>query len=186
VAAASLGMSIARKPKVSGGDVRDDYRSAFGQLLPPRIGVVTNYRASDPVRVAFANAVETLRSFAHKTIELEAPLGAPFSIEHIDRDRRTISRRLFANVDVLVLSTVTHGPPTIEHAGANAQAVSAESTYFCNHYALPAISVPCGFDERGVPLGLQIVGPTWGEAAVLDVAQRFQRATTWHDHHPPL
>jgi aspartyl-tRNA(Asn)/glutamyl-tRNA(Gln) amidotransferase subunit A len=45
---------------------------------------------------------------------------------------------------------------------------------------LPAISVPCGFTEGGLPIGLQIIGPHWGEAVVLQVAHAYEQATTWH------
>ena len=64
------------------------------------------------------------------------------------------------------------------------QAISADNTFFCNYYGLPAISIPCGFDKNGLPLGLQIVGPHWGENKVLDMAHVFQQSTNWHVKHP--
>ncbi|OGA73312.1 MAG: aspartyl/glutamyl-tRNA amidotransferase subunit A [Betaproteobacteria bacterium RIFCSPLOWO2_12_FULL_65_14] len=45
---------------------------------------------------------------------------------------------------------------------------------------LPALSVPCGFDEAGLPVGLQLMGNYFSEAALLGVAQRYQQATDWH------
>ena len=45
---------------------------------------------------------------------------------------------------------------------------------------LPAISVPCGFDSRGLPVGLQITGNHFAEATLLGVAHRYQQATDWH------
>jgi Asp-tRNA(Asn)/Glu-tRNA(Gln) amidotransferase A subunit family amidase len=41
-----------------------------------------------------------------------------------------------------------------------------------------------GFSENGLPLGLQVVGPQWGEGNVLDIAHRYQNATKWHLSHP--
>ena len=50
---------------------------------------------------------------------------------------------------------------------------------------LPAIVVPCGRDAAGLPIGLQIVGPPFGEEAVLRAAQAFEDATDWHRARPP-
>ena len=46
---------------------------------------------------------------------------------------------------------------------------------FANYVGLPAISVPCGYDSRGLPIGLQIVGKPGGDATVLSVACEFER-----------
>ena len=48
----------------------------------------------------------------------------------------------------------------------------------------PAISIPCGFDRRGLPIGLQIQGNYFAEAKLLNVAHRFQQATDWHAQAP--
>jgi aspartyl-tRNA(Asn)/glutamyl-tRNA(Gln) amidotransferase subunit A len=45
---------------------------------------------------------------------------------------------------------------------------------------LPALSVPCGFDEAALPVGLQLMGNHFSEAALLGVAHRYQQATDWH------
>jgi len=45
---------------------------------------------------------------------------------------------------------------------------------------LPALSVPCGFDSRGLPVGLQITGNHFAEATLLGVAHRYQQAHDWH------
>ncbi len=49
---------------------------------------------------------------------------------------------------------------------------------------LPALSVPCGFDERGLPVGLQLVGDHFAEAKLLGAAHRYQQATDWHRRVP--
>lgn len=58
-------------------------------------------------------------------------------------------------------------------------------TYPFNMTQQPAASVLCGF-ASGLPVGLQIVGPRHGDAAVLALAHAFQQATKWHDRKPPL
>ena len=55
-----------------------------------------------------------------------------------------------------------------------------------NVLGLPAISVPCGFTEDGLPVGLQIVGKAFDEAGVLRVANAYEQATDWHRRRPPL
>jgi aspartyl-tRNA(Asn)/glutamyl-tRNA(Gln) amidotransferase subunit A len=49
----------------------------------------------------------------------------------------------------------------------------------------PAISVPCGFDRSGLPIGLQIAGRPFEEATVLRAARAFERETDWHLRRPP-
>jgi aspartyl-tRNA(Asn)/glutamyl-tRNA(Gln) amidotransferase subunit A len=56
-------------------------------------------------------------------------------------------------------------------------------TIAVNLAGLPGMSIPCGFD-RDLPVGLQIVGPWFGEAKMLNVAHRYQQATDWHTRMP--
>jgi aspartyl-tRNA(Asn)/glutamyl-tRNA(Gln) amidotransferase subunit A len=49
---------------------------------------------------------------------------------------------------------------------------------------LPGLSVPCGFDEKGLPVGLQLMGDYFSEARLLGVAARYQEATDWHRRIP--
>jgi aspartyl-tRNA(Asn)/glutamyl-tRNA(Gln) amidotransferase subunit A len=50
----------------------------------------------------------------------------------------------------------------------------------------PAISVPCGFGDDGLPIGLQVVGAPFAEDTVLRVAAAYEAATEWHLRRPPL
>jgi aspartyl-tRNA(Asn)/glutamyl-tRNA(Gln) amidotransferase subunit A len=50
----------------------------------------------------------------------------------------------------------------------------------------PAISIPCGFDRNGLPIGLQIQGNHFAEARILNAAHRFQDATDWHTRAPAM
>jgi len=45
---------------------------------------------------------------------------------------------------------------------------------------LPGLSIPCGFDESGLPVGLQLTGTYFSEAQLLGAADRYQQATDWH------
>jgi aspartyl-tRNA(Asn)/glutamyl-tRNA(Gln) amidotransferase subunit A len=50
----------------------------------------------------------------------------------------------------------------------------------------PAMSIPCGFDDRGLPVGMQIQGNYFREALLLNVAHQYQQATDWHKRAPTL
>jgi aspartyl-tRNA(Asn)/glutamyl-tRNA(Gln) amidotransferase subunit A len=49
---------------------------------------------------------------------------------------------------------------------------------------LPGLSVPCGFDGKGLPVGLQMMGPHFSDARLLGIAHRYQQATDWHRRAP--
>jgi aspartyl-tRNA(Asn)/glutamyl-tRNA(Gln) amidotransferase subunit A len=106
--------------------------------------------------------------------------------------KREVSK-LFANVDVLVMPTVPVATPVIAelHPGEQGNLRKAElatlrNTRPFNIYGLPAISVPCGFTDAGLPVGLQIAGPPWGESVVLRLAYAYEQATRWYKQRPAL
>lgn len=49
-----------------------------------------------------------------------------------------------------------------------------------NLTGVPALSLPCGFTEQKLPIGLQIVGPAWHEAHILRMAFIYEQVTDWH------
>jgi aspartyl-tRNA(Asn)/glutamyl-tRNA(Gln) amidotransferase subunit A len=55
-----------------------------------------------------------------------------------------------------------------------------------NLCGLPALSVPCGFTDEKLPVGLQFVGKAGNDAAVIRGARIFQQHTDWHRKHPKL
>jgi aspartyl-tRNA(Asn)/glutamyl-tRNA(Gln) amidotransferase subunit A len=160
-------------------------RSAFSATKNHRIGIVKNFTASDEVREVFLKSIDTFHSLGYTTSVIDAPLEFQIDLNHIEENRKTISKSLFDSIDVLLLPTVADVTPSIKEAEARgAQAVSPANTFFCNYYGLPTISIPCGFSKNGLPLGLQVVGSRWAEGTVLDVAHNFQQATQWHLNHP--
>lgn len=95
---------------------------------------------------------------------------------------------LFAQVDLLVTPTVPLLPVLITDARDDEASVAlyARNARPFNTYGLPAVSVPCGFAKNGLPIGLQIVGPPWGEESVLCLAHAYEQATDWHARRPAL
>jgi aspartyl-tRNA(Asn)/glutamyl-tRNA(Gln) amidotransferase subunit A len=58
-----------------------------------------------------------------------------------------------------------------------------------NPAGVPAISIPAGFVEREskeLPVGLQLIGPMWGEQTLLNVGHAYQQVTDWHRRKPAL
>lgn len=55
-----------------------------------------------------------------------------------------------------------------------------------NIAGIPAISIPCGFDHQGLPIGLQLMGPAFGERDILKVAYAFEQATEHHHKRPAI
>ncbi len=53
-----------------------------------------------------------------------------------------------------------------------------------NLAGLPGISVPCGFDTQGLPIGLQLIGKPWDEETIFKAAYAFEQSTAWHTRSP--
>ncbi len=53
-----------------------------------------------------------------------------------------------------------------------------------NAYGLPTISIPCGFTQSGLPIGLQVSGPNFSEGSLLAFAHAFEQATPEHQRTP--
>ncbi len=57
-------------------------------------------------------------------------------------------------------------------------------TIAVNLAGLPGMSIPCGFGNDGMPVGLQVIGPWFAEAKMLNVAHQYQQVTDWHARMP--
>ena len=61
-------------------------------------------------------------------------------------------------------------------------------TVTCNIAGIAGISLPCGFSmgEKPLPIGLQLLGPTFSEEKLLRIARMYETATDWHKRRPAL
>jgi aspartyl-tRNA(Asn)/glutamyl-tRNA(Gln) amidotransferase subunit A len=92
----------------------------------------------------------------------------------------------FSNVDLLATPTTRVVAPRF---GSDAVAMSQHLTPFTAPFNLtgfPAVSLPCGLNHEGLPIGLQLVARPWAEALLLQAAHRYQLATDWHKRQPAL
>jgi aspartyl-tRNA(Asn)/glutamyl-tRNA(Gln) amidotransferase subunit A len=94
-------------------------------------------------------------------------------------------KRAFAQVDVLMGPTAP--TPAFEIGAKTDDPITMYLndiyTIGANLAGLPAVSVPCGF-VAGLPVGLQIIGPVFSEAKLLNAAHRYQKETEWHRRIP--
>ncbi len=151
-----------------------------------RIGIAENAKAGPGAEPVVAAALEVLRTLTLEVVDATAPLEIPrFGDLHaIEADRQSVADRAFREIDILVLPTLTDAVPTVNQARGNPQALSPAFTMFANYFGLPAISGPCGFDDRGLPVGLQFVGRPWEDQVVLRVAHEFAAAGGFASQHP--
>jgi aspartyl-tRNA(Asn)/glutamyl-tRNA(Gln) amidotransferase subunit A len=152
----------------------EDYRAETRRAEWMRVAVANNFTADADISAAFTSSVELIRGSGHEILDARAPFEMPRfgDVANIEADRKSIAGRAFADIDVLVLPTTATTTPRVD-ASSNAQALSPQNTMFTNYFGLPAISVPCGMDSRGLPIGLQVVGKPGGDATVLRLAHQF-------------
>lgn len=96
--------------------------------------------------------------------------------------------RAFERVDVIVAPTT---PTTAFRIGEKVDDplqmyLSDIFTLSMNLAGICGLSLPCGFDSQGLPIGMQVMGPALGETTVLRVAYAYEQATDWHTRRPPL
>ena len=102
-------------------------------------------------------------------------------------------RDLLNEVDILAGPTE---PITAHKIGATSVQVGdttmgsipalTQQTRAYNLNGFPSITVPCGFSEDGLPMGLQLAGRPFDEETVLRAAHAYEQATDWHKRRPPL
>jgi len=140
----------------------------------------------------YANSPELYRPWMRArlaqaaTADTGAYVADRFALERV---RRTVND-VFAEVDLLITPTTPVPPITIEEASNMSPNPAGEvwlrNTRPFNAYGLPTISIPCGFTKAGLPIGLQIAGPRFGEGRVLRFAHAFEQSTDWHKRMPTL
>lgn len=154
-------------PQVNGIDVIDSLkktRALFGPEVKRRIMLGT-YALSAGYYDAYYGQAQKVRTL-------------------ITRD----FKEAFRQVDVIATPT---SPVTAFKIGEKAD--DPLSMYLADIYTLPlnlsascGLSVPCGFDSQGLPIGLQLMGDTLQEATILNAAYAYEQATEWHKRLPVL
>ncbi|MEB3236261.1 MAG: Asp-tRNA(Asn)/Glu-tRNA(Gln) amidotransferase subunit GatA [Candidatus Sericytochromatia bacterium] len=126
-----------------------------------------------------------LGTFALSAGHQEAYHGRARKVRHLIAQAHD---RVFREVDVLLSCT---SPTTAFPLGSRlddplAMVLSDVATVGANLAGIPALSVPCGFDRKGLPIGMQLQGPRGGETRILDAGHAYERAHPWWMARPPV
>jgi aspartyl-tRNA(Asn)/glutamyl-tRNA(Gln) amidotransferase subunit A len=156
------------------------------------------FTACNPV-IMLSEAFAYHEADLRETPELYAPqlrdrflLGGLFlAYEYVQAQRarqilKTEAEAVLREVDLLITPTTPKTAPTFEQAYGETFRRGPHYTSLYNQTGLPALSVPCGFDSTGLPIGLQIAGRPFAEAAVLQAGHAYERAAGWHTRHPEI
>ena len=130
-----------------------------------------------------ANMVILLgEAFAYHRKNLQSQ---PENFGEIVRMRFYLAQTL-QEVDVLATPTSFRPAATFEEFDPVALMMNPSFTAPFNEAGLPAISIPCGFNDAGLPIGLQIAGRPFDESTVLRVARAYEQHARWFDVRPSL
>lgn len=107
---------------------------------------------------------------------------------------KSFAEAVFSACDVFATPTLRTRVPTLAQTDVDAGSEGAVEAFMAvsantrpiNYLGLPSVSVPCGLDSGGLPIGFQIQGRPFGEARILRVADAYQRDTDWHARKPAL
>jgi aspartyl-tRNA(Asn)/glutamyl-tRNA(Gln) amidotransferase subunit A len=124
-------------------------------------------------------------------------IPAAYYIEALERRGpilMAIGHEVFSRCDVFATPTLRTTVPTLKATDIDAGTEGAieafnnlsTNTPPINYMGLPSVSVPCGFDSHGLPIGFQIQGRPFAEGRILKVADAYQRDTDWNRRKPPL
>ena len=170
-------------------------------VLPGTPQALLDLRATVRAREAY----EYHETFVQKSPELYQPetltrLRADAAVnkasylrgrQNVELIRQT-SDEAFQSVDVIVTPTTPIPPPLLAEVGKDVETSmtlgtrTIRNTAPFNLLGWPTISVPCGFTSAGLPIGLQISGPSGAETSVLKLARAYELVTDWHLRRAPV
>jgi aspartyl-tRNA(Asn)/glutamyl-tRNA(Gln) amidotransferase subunit A len=140
----------------------------------------------------FTKTPELYQAMTRRRLEQWATISASAYVaarREMDLLRRQADS-VFSAVDLLVAPTTVIPAITIEAGSSDPPLppggvpLEFRNTQAFNMLGLPAISVPCGITRDGMPIGLQIAGPRFGESRVLALAHAYEQATDWNRRPP--
>jgi len=145
--------------------------SAFRELIES--GRVAELASPEGRVGGFAASLVTAVDYLH-AMRLRAPMRRAWA-------------EMFRKVDVLAApSRATVSYPVDRTFDKAYPGIGASSPIGAsNLVGVPAVSVPNGFGQHGLPTGIQLVGPAWGERELLELSVAYQSETDWHRRRPP-
>jgi aspartyl-tRNA(Asn)/glutamyl-tRNA(Gln) amidotransferase subunit A len=128
-------------------------------------------------------------SHGMRTRVLEAAFLSSSDYVDAQRARGVIAAQiggLLQDVDLIASPTTARPAEPFDKQDPESRHRMPSYTSPFNLSGLPAISLPCGFSQSGLPIGLQLAGRPFEEATVLRAAHAYEGATDWHLKHPAL
>jgi len=124
---------------------------------------------------------------ARQLLEHGRSLSGADLVAAMDGNDRLVGRidASFTLVDMVLAPVFTFVTPEVGALEAGTAGSSGTFTMPVNAAGNPSLALPGGFDRRGLPVGFQIVGRRFEEAALLRLGHAFQRVTEWHLRRPP-
>jgi len=174
------------------GDGREEwgYEAARVLIRAPMSPRMARFSAADRERMD-----RSMRAALAETAELTAHQVAQAAL-----DRTLLYRKveaLLETADVIVTPTVAAPPPAFDHYALDPITIDGQEAgiirkaWYCypapfNLTGHPAISIPCGRSDDGMPVGMQVIGPWFAEQRLIDVAAAMERLLPWAEAWPPL
>jgi aspartyl-tRNA(Asn)/glutamyl-tRNA(Gln) amidotransferase subunit A len=106
---------------------------------------------------------------------------------HAQRGRAMFCRAMsdaLTKVDVIATPTMVRTAPTFTEEAESRSPIRGQFNRVFNATGQPSLSVPCGFDQHGLPIGLLLSGRAFDETTVLRLGDAYERATDWHLRQP--
>jgi aspartyl-tRNA(Asn)/glutamyl-tRNA(Gln) amidotransferase subunit A len=134
----------------------------------------------------FEKSREQYSAYSQRLLDTAKTVASDKYVETLKRIReaRRDIRKVFEQVDILLLPTMREPAPPLKAMMDRTHRSRPSNVSAFNRFGLPALTLPCGFSRDGLPVGLQIVGPYFGESVVLSAAFAFQQSTEWHLRRP--
>jgi aspartyl-tRNA(Asn)/glutamyl-tRNA(Gln) amidotransferase subunit A len=157
----------------------------------PSVGTIVDAEGASAFRELIESGrVSELASPEGRVGGYAASLVTAVDYLHAMRVRAPMRRawaEMFKKIDVLAApSRATVSYPVDKTFDKAYPGVGASSPIgAANLVGVPAVSVPNGFGQNGLPTGLQLVGPAWGEAELIELASAYQAETDFHKKRPP-
>jgi aspartyl-tRNA(Asn)/glutamyl-tRNA(Gln) amidotransferase subunit A len=141
-------------------------------------------------RLADASLAPTLRRRLAKGLDI-ADAALAESVRARAKLASDFGQHVLAGNDVAVLPVMAIPTPSAAECDPNSERFSPRTLYalsrftrFVNMLGFPAVALPAGFDERGMPVAVQIVGRAGSDRALLELVRQLQSTTDWHGRVP--
>jgi aspartyl-tRNA(Asn)/glutamyl-tRNA(Gln) amidotransferase subunit A len=185
----NLDPEVAKAVEQAVDDLRKFSNSVTETKLPPTPSIVPIVGAEAYAYHAkwIAESPDRYQSFTRDRIIGLADVKSPAYAEALRQTnllRREITKE-FSRVDLLITPTMPRPAETFAQS-KNFDPIGIRNTSPFDILGLPTISVPCGFTNSGLPIGLQISGAPFAESTVLALARAYERETEWHRRRPEL